>query len=83
MSEELTVSEKLKKMIREQLGVREDEIQPDSSFVDTFGADSLDMVELQMTVEDEYDFEIPDEEFESVLTVQNLVDLIEKRNITA
>lgn len=83
MSEELTVSEKLKKMIREQLGVREDEIQPDSSFVDTFGADSLDMVELQMAVEDEYDFEIPDEEFESVHTVQNLVDLIEKRNITA
>ena len=59
-----TIEERVKKIVVEQLGVKEDEVQPSSSFVDDLGADSLDTVELVMALEEEFETEIPDEEAE-------------------
>ena len=72
------VFEKVKKLISEQLDVEESEIQLESSFQGDLEADSLDVVELIMAIEDEFDIEIPDEEAEKILTVKNAVDYIEK-----
>lgn len=71
-----TVETKVKSIIAEQLGVGEDEIKPESSFVDDLGADSLDIVELVMAMEEEFDVEIPDEQAESIKTVKDAVDYI-------
>jgi acyl carrier protein len=71
-----TVEERVKKIIVEQLGVKEDEVVLGASFVDDLGADSLDTVELVMALEDEFDLEIPDEEAEKITTVQSAVDYI-------
>ena len=60
----------------EQLGVDEEEVSPDASFVDDLGADSLDTVELVMALEEEFETEIPDEEAEKITTVQQAVDYI-------
>jgi len=67
---------KVKSIIAEQLGVGEDEIKPESSFIDDLGADSLDIVELVMAMEEEFDVEIPDEQAESIKTVKDAVDYI-------
>lgn len=72
------VFEKVKKLIAEQLDVEESDIQLESSFQGDLEADSLDVVELIMAIEDEFDIEIPDEEAEKILTVKNAVDYIEK-----
>ncbi|OHW62673.1 acyl carrier protein [Andreesenia angusta] len=72
------VFEKVKKLISEQLDVEESEIQLESSFQGDLEADSLDVVELIMAIEDEFDIEIPDEEAEKILTVKNAVDYIEQ-----
>jgi acyl carrier protein len=69
--------EKVKKIIVEQLGVDEDEVTAEASFVDDLGADSLDTVELVMAFEEEFDLEIPDEDAEKIATVQDAVDYIE------
>jgi acyl carrier protein len=74
------IVEKVKQIIREQLGVEDEEITPTSSFVDDLGADSLDTVELVMAVEEAFDIEIPDNEAEKMRTVQDLIDYIEKRS---
>ncbi len=66
------------KIVAEQLGVNEDEITPESSFVDDLGADSLDTVELVMALEEEFGCEIPDEEAEKITTVQQAMDYIDK-----
>ena len=58
------IEERVKKIIVEQLGVKEEEVKPEASFVDDLGADSLDTVELVMALEEEFDTEIPDEEAE-------------------
>ena len=71
-----SVDERVKKIIVEQLGVKEDEVKNDASFVDDLGADSLDTVELVMALEEEFDIEIPDEEAEKIRTVQQAVDHI-------
>ncbi|GAA0699218.1 acyl carrier protein [Dyella sp. SG562] len=71
-----TIEERVKKIVVEQLGVKEDEVQPSSSFVDDLGADSLDTVELVMALEEEFETEIPDEEAEKITTVQQAVDYI-------
>jgi len=71
-----TVETKVKSIIAEQLGVGEDEIKPESSFIDDLGADSLDIVELVMAMEEEFDVEIPDEQAESIKTVKDAVDYI-------
>jgi acyl carrier protein len=73
----MAVSDQVKKIIVEQLGVDEEEVTPDASFVDDLGADSLDIVELVMALEEEYDMEISDEEAEKIRTVQDVVNYIE------
>ena len=73
-----TIEERVKKIIVEQLGVKEDEVKNAASFVDDLGADSLDTVELVMALEEEFDTEIPDEEAEGITTVQLAIDYIEK-----
>ncbi|HOL92523.1 MAG TPA: acyl carrier protein [Clostridiales bacterium] len=70
------VFEKVKKIIVEQLGVEEDEVTLESSFIDDLGADSLDIVELIMALEEEFDIEIPDSEAEKITTVGDAVEYI-------
>jgi len=76
----LAVDERVKKIISEQLGVEEEEVVPEASFVEDLGADSLDTVELVMAFEEEFGIEIQDEDAEKILTVQNAVDYI-KENV--
>ena len=66
----MAVADKVKSIIVEQLGVDEEEVTPDASFVDDLGADSLDTVELVMALEEEFECEIPDEEVEKITSVQ-------------
>jgi acyl carrier protein len=73
-----TIDERVKKIVVEQLGVKEEEISNESSFVDDLGADSLDTVELVMALEEEFDTEIPDEEAEKIRTIQQAIDYIKK-----
>jgi acyl carrier protein len=71
-----SIEQRVKKIVAEQLGVNEAEIKNESSFLDDLGADSLDMVELVMALEDEFETEIPDEEAGKITTVQQAVDYI-------
>jgi acyl carrier protein len=71
------IEERVKKIVAEQLGVKDD-IANDASFVDDLGADSLDTVELVMALEEEFECEIPDEEAEKITTVQLAIDYINK-----
>jgi acyl carrier protein len=71
------VEEKVRTIVAEQLGVGPDEVTPDASFIEDLGADSLDIVELVMALEEEYDLEITDEEAEKIRTVQDVVTYIE------
>ena len=70
------IEERVKKIIIEQLGVKEEDVKPEASFVDDLGADSLDTVELVMALQEELDTEIPDEEAEKITTVQAAIDYI-------
>ncbi|OPX43205.1 acyl carrier protein [Ruminiclostridium hungatei] len=72
------VFDKVKKLIVEQLGVEEDDIAMESSFIDDLGADSLDIVELIMALEEEFNLEIPDNEAEKITTVGDAVEYIQK-----
>ena len=78
-----SVEEKDKRIIVDQLGVDEDEIKPEASFVDDLGADSLDVVELVMALEEEFETEIPDEDAEKITTVQQAIDYINERRSQA
>ena len=71
-----SIEDRVKQIVVEQLGVSEDEVSGDSSFVDDLGADSLDTVELVMALEEEFNCEIPDEEAEKSTTVQQAVDYV-------
>ena len=71
-----TIEQKVKNIIADQLGVGEDEIKITSSFIEDLGADSLDIVELVMQMEEEFEVEIPDEEAENIKTVQDAVNYI-------
>ncbi|TKS59155.1 MAG: acyl carrier protein [Nitrospira sp.] len=75
-----TVDERVKKIIAEQLGVEEDEVTPEASFVEDLGADSLDTVELVMALEEEFAIEIPDEDAEKILTVGKAMDYIKEKS---
>ena len=71
-----SIEERVKKIVIEQLGVKEDEVTNPASFVDDLGADSLDTVELVMALEEEFETEIPDEEAENITTVQQAIDYV-------
>ncbi len=71
-----TVEERVRKIVVDQLGVKEDEMKNEASFVEDLGADSLDTVELVMALEDEFETEIPDEEAEKITTIQQAIDYI-------
>ncbi len=73
------VNAKVKKIISEQLGVPEADVKPEASFVNDLGADSLDTVELVMALEEEFGVEIPDEDAEKIITVQNAIDYIKAK----
>ncbi|HID01052.1 MAG TPA: acyl carrier protein [Piscirickettsiaceae bacterium] len=73
-----SIEERVKKIVVEQLGVEEDQVTADASFVDDLGADSLDTVELVMALEEEFDCEIPDEEAENIQTLGQAVAYIEE-----
>jgi acyl carrier protein len=75
----MSVEERVKSIIVEQLGVDADEVAPDASFVEDLGADSLDQVELIMAFEEEFGVEISDDEAEKIRKVKDAVDFIEKR----
>ena len=70
---------KVKQIIAERLGVSEDKITPQASFVEDLGADSLDQVELIMAFEDAFDIEIPDEDAEKMRTVKDALDYLQKK----
>lgn len=81
-----TVFERLKKIIIDQLGVEEEQVVPSASFVDDLNADSLDLVELVMAMEDEFSddnrkIQIPDEDAENIITVQDAIDYIKELGI--
>jgi acyl carrier protein len=73
---EKTVERRVIEIIVEQLGVGEDEVTPEASFIDDLGADSLDLVELIMAMEEEFSLEISDEEAEKIQTVQDVINYI-------
>ena len=72
-----TIENRVQKIVVEQLGVAEDQVTPDASFVDDLGADSLDTVELVMALEEEFDTEIPDDEAEKITTVKQAIEYIQ------
>ncbi|MEA3414799.1 MAG: acyl carrier protein [Thermodesulfobacteriota bacterium] len=74
----MSVEDKVKKIIAEKLSVDLNEVVPEASFVDDLGADSLDLVELIMSIEEEFDIEIADEDAEKMLTVKDASDYIDK-----
>jgi acyl carrier protein len=74
----MALFDEVKEVIVEQLNVSPDEVKPESRFVEDLGADSLDVVEMIMALEEKFEIEIPDNEAEKIKTVQDVVDYIEK-----
>lgn len=72
------ITSEVKRIIKEQLDVEEDDIKPESSFIDDLGADSLGLVELVLAFEEAFEIDIPDEDTEQIRTVQDAVDYIQK-----
>jgi acyl carrier protein len=72
----MSIEQRVKEIIVEQLGVNEAEVKPEAKFVDDLGADSLDLVELVMALEEEYNMEISDEDAEKILTVGDAIEYI-------
>lgn len=77
----MAVFERVRDVIAKELNVSEDQITPDATFADDLGADSLDVVELVMTLEDEFDISIPDEDAEKIRTVADAVGYIEAKTV--
>ncbi|MBW2452626.1 MAG: acyl carrier protein [Deltaproteobacteria bacterium] len=75
-----SIAERVKQIVTEQLGVDEDQVTSDASFMDDLGADSLDTVELVMALEEEFDIEISDEDAEKIQTVQDAIDYISENS---
>ena len=81
-----TIDERLKKIVVDQLGVEVDEVVPSANFVDDLGADSLDLVELIMSLEEEFSnpshkVEIPDEDAEKIITVKDAIDYLKEHGV--
>jgi acyl carrier protein len=76
---QMSIEEKVKNIIVEQLGVDVESVTPEASFIDDLGADSLDIVELVMTMEEEFDLEIPDEDAEKIKTVADVSNYIKSK----
>ena len=76
-----SIEQQVKAIVAEQLGVKEEEVTNDASFVDDLGADSLDTVELVMAFEEEFNIEIPDEDAEKIATVKDAVNYISKASV--
>ena len=74
----MAINQEMVDIIVEQLSVEKDKVVPEASFVDDLGADSLDLVELIMAMEEKFDIEIPDEDAEKIVTVQDAVDYVDK-----
>nr|WP_255688672.1 acyl carrier protein [Tepidanaerobacter sp. GT38] len=74
------ILDRVKQIIADQLSIDEDQIVPEASFIDDLGADSLDIVELIMAFEEEFDMEIPDEDAEKIKTVQDVLDYIKNHS---
>ena len=74
------IEQQVKSIVAEQLGVKEEEVTNEASFVDDLGADSLDTVELVMALEEEFDTEILDEEAEKITTVQQAIDFVNSKS---
>lgn len=72
----MSIEQRVKEIIVEQLGANESEVKPEAKFVDDLGADSLDLVELVMALEEEYNMEISDEDAEKILTVGDAIEFI-------
>lgn len=75
----ISAEDRVRAIIADQLGLREEEVKDEASFVDDLGADSLDIVELIMTMEEEFELEIPDEEAEKILKVQDAINYVRSR----
>ena len=76
----MSIEEKVKELVVEQLGVSAEEVKSESSFVESLGADSLDLTELIMAMEEEFDIEIDDEDAQKIATVQDAVNYIKSKS---
>jgi acyl carrier protein len=76
----MSIEAKVKDLVVEQLGVSADEVKPESSFVESLGADSLDLTELIMAMEEEFDIEIDDEDAQKIATVQDAINYIKAKS---
>ena len=76
----MSIEDRVKKIIAEQLSVSEDKVVPEASFVGDLGADSLDTVELVMALEDQFETEIPDEDAQKILTVKDAIEYVASRS---
>jgi acyl carrier protein len=79
----MSIEQRVKEIIVEQLGVNESEVKPEAKFVDDLGADSLDLVELVMALEEEYNMEISDEDAEKILSVGDAINYIKGKSSAA
>ena len=79
MTEAAAIEDRIAKLIVEKLGVAADEVVPEASFLDDLGADSLDIVELVMAMEEEFDIEVPDEDAEKIQTVGDAIAYLKER----
>ena len=76
----MSIADKIIKVISEKLGIDRAEVAPEASLVDDLGADSLDLVELIMSMEEEFDIEIPDDDAEKIITVQHAIDYVKEHS---
>lgn len=80
MAEGRVITAEVKRIIKEQLDVEEDDIKPEANFIDDLGADSLGLVELVLAFEEAFEIDIPDEDTEKIRTVQDAIDYIERNS---